>query len=171
MKVLLEDVRSAPGRAVRLSVAWAVDSGVEDVPFVAPARGEVTVRAEGARLRLSGRVGTRARLVCGRCLAAFEAPLVAELDEWLDPELEPGEEVLVEDGVLVMPLEGPEVDVAEIVRQHLVLAIPYAPLCRADCAGLCPVCGADRNHNPCRCPQRAPDPRWEVLRTALGGQA
>ncbi len=170
MKMRVEDVRSAPGRVVRLSAEWAVDSGVEEAPFIAPTRGEITLRAEGARVRLAGRVATRARLTCGRCLSAFEAPLEAELDEWLDPDLVPGEEVVVEEGVLVMPLEGPEVDLAEIVRQHLVLAIPYAPVCRDDCAGLCPVCGTDRNQKPCGCSLRAPDPRWEVLRTALGGQ-
>lgn len=170
MKVSLDDVRSAPGRALQLAVDWAVDSGAEDLPFVAPARGELTLRADGWRLRISGRVGTRARMVCARCLAVFEAALHAELDEWLDPELRAGEEVVVEDGVLVMPLEGPEVDVGEIVRQHLVLAVPYAPTCRADCAGLCPVCGADRNQHACGCSPRAADPRWDVLKTALGGQ-
>jgi uncharacterized protein len=66
-------------------------------------------------------------------------------------------------------LAEPELDVTEVARQHLLLAVPFAPVCRPDCAGLCPVCGADRNTNPCHCTARLPDPRWQVLQNVLGG--
>ncbi len=171
MKVSLEQVRSSPGRRLRVRLDAPVPSGAEDVPFVGPVRGEVELQAEASRLRLRGAVSTEVELVCGRCLATFRTDLAAQVDEWFDPDLVPSEEVLVEDGVLVMPLEEPAVDVTEVARQHLLLAVPLAPLCRPDCAGLCPVCGADRNTARCGCPQRATDPRWEVLQNVLGGRA
>ncbi len=169
MKVSAEQVRSSPGRRLRLQVNEPVPSGAEDVPFVAPVRGEVEVYAVGARLRLRGRFSTEAELACGRCLRGFRAPLAAEVDEWYDPELGPTEEVPVEDGALVMPLTDPEVDVTEVARQHLLLALPSVPLCRPDCAGLCPHCGADRNTDPCSCVARQTDPRWQILQNVLGG--
>jgi uncharacterized protein len=169
MRVSAEQVRSSPGRRLRLQLDEPVCSGAEDVPFVAPVRGEVELQAVGRRLRLVGRFSTAAELVCGRCLRRFQAPLSAEADEWYDPDLPPAEEVPVEDGALVLPLTEPEVDVTEVARQHLLLAAPLVALCRPDCAGLCPACGADRNTDPCACAPRSPDPRWQVLQNVLGG--
>jgi uncharacterized protein len=37
------------------------------------------------------------------------------------------------------------------------------PLCREDCQGLCPVCGADKNTGACSCVESSPDPRWAAL--------
>ncbi|MGH9281959.1 MAG: YceD family protein [Acidimicrobiales bacterium] len=42
----------------------------------------------------------------------------------------------------------------------MLLELPLAPLCRADCAGICPMCGADRNVAPCQCASAPSDPRW-----------
>ncbi|MDR7589738.1 MAG: DUF177 domain-containing protein [Armatimonadota bacterium] len=169
MKVSAEQVRSSPGRRLRLQLDEPVPSGAEDLPFVGPVRGDVELCAVAGRLRLSARFSTEAELVCGRCLRSFRTELSAVVDEWYDPDLGPTEEVPVEDGVLVMPLTDPEVDVTEVARQHLLLAAPLVPLCRPDCAGLCPVCGADRNTSPCGCAPRQADPRWQELQNVLGG--
>lgn len=169
MNVSLEQVRASPGRRLRVQVSEPVDSGAADVLFTSAVAGEVELRAEGHRLRLVGRLGVAAELVCSRCLAHFRTELEAAVDEWLDPHLSPAEEVLVEEGVLVMPLAESEVDLTEVARQHLLLAVPLAPRCRPDCAGLCPVCGADRNTHPCQCGTQSADPRWQVLQNVLGG--
>jgi uncharacterized protein len=50
------------------------------------------------------------------------------------------------------------------VRDALLLDLPVAPLCRDDCAGLCPSCGADLNRAACNCDLTVPDPRWDALR-------
>jgi uncharacterized protein len=60
------------------------------------------------------------------------------------------------------PLSGDQLDVAPLVRDACILELPLAPLCSADCAGLCPECGANRNLEPCTCAPRG-DPRWSVL--------
>jgi len=49
------------------------------------------------------------------------------------------------------------------VSEQIQLAIPGRLLCRPDCRGLCPQCGADRNTEPCRCEERTIDPRWAAL--------
>jgi uncharacterized protein len=46
---------------------------------------------------------------------------------------------------------GDRVELAEMLREHIILSIPMQPLCREECRGLCPVCGHDRNEEPCSC--------------------
>lgn len=46
---------------------------------------------------------------------------------------------------------GDRVALAEMLREHIILSTPMQPLCRQECRGLCPVCGSDRNEEPCHC--------------------
>ena len=61
------------------------------------------------------------------------------------------------------PIEHGRLDLTPMVREEVLLAIPDSPLCRPDCAGLCPTCGADLNAGPCGCEQPGGDDRWAVL--------
>lgn len=71
------------------------------------------------------------------------------------------------------PLSGDLLDLEPMVRETVLLDVPADPLCTPDCAGLCPVCGADRNTAPCSCDEPTGDDRWAVLdelRDQLGDQ-
>ena len=103
------------------------------------------------------------RIPCARCLAATLHPRrveVTELHHRADratEDADDGEEYVLVDGDTALDLD-------RTVRDALVLDVPVRVLCRPDCAGLCPVCGADRNTEPCDhgvAPDR--DPRWAVL--------
>jgi uncharacterized metal-binding protein YceD (DUF177 family) len=61
------------------------------------------------------------------------------------------------------PIRGEHIDLAPLTREALLLNLPLAPLCREDCAGLCPRCGADLNAGPCGCGSDERDPRWAIL--------
>jgi uncharacterized protein len=93
---------------------------------------------------LNGRV----KAACRRCLTDIAYPVHADVNVLFsaDPE--------TADDPSVYPLTEPvlEVDVRPAVREELALAVAPYPLCRDDCAGLCPRCGADLNQEPCRCP-------------------
>ena len=54
-------------------------------------------------------------------------------------------------------------DITEAVRQSTILALPMKPLCQADCAGICPECGVNRNEARCACRSERIDPRWASL--------
>ncbi|MBA7688765.1 hypothetical protein ES703_97254 [subsurface metagenome] len=54
-------------------------------------------------------------------------------------------------------------DLTEAIRQYALLAIPMKPLCRGDCAGLCPNCGHNINQGPCDCSPQETEPRWSEL--------
>jgi uncharacterized protein len=67
--------------------------------------------------------------------------------------------------------ENQEIDLSEAVRQYMLLALPMKPLCREECAGLCPSCGHNLNLGPCGCPPSDIDPRFAPLtRLALDGK-
>jgi len=55
------------------------------------------------------------------------------------------------------------IDLAPLAREALLLELPLAPLCQAECAGLCPTCGADLNAGPCGCAGVVADARWLAL--------
>ena len=63
----------------------------------------------------------------------------------------------------VVVLDEEVLETKPILIEQLQLNIPMKPLCRPDCAGLCPTCGADLNLGPCGCPTGGSDPRWAGL--------
>lgn len=63
-----------------------------------------------------------------------------------------------------MALPGEEVDLAEIFAEQALLSVPMTFLCRQDCPGLCPHCGADLAVTRCNCKEDSRDPRWQALK-------
>ena len=112
-------------------------------------------------------------VACSRCVE----PVKLEIDEQLrvtfmpkhempaddeDEATEEGAEVGSED-LDLFPYEGEVIDLEPLVREQFVLAVPYAPLCREDCKGLCAQCGTNKNTGACTC--EAPiDPRLAALK-------
>jgi uncharacterized protein len=75
---------------------------------------------------------------------------------------------LAEDDLDVFPYEGDVVDLEPLIREQFILAVPFAPLCKDDCKGLCPMCGIDRNVETCRC-EKPVDPRFAGLEALKKG--
>jgi DUF177 domain-containing protein len=139
----------------------------DDVTLPEPVEGTFVLSATGGTVRLAGRARTVAAVVCGACLTRYAQPLEIAVDEEFyraAPHAEAGREELHPADFLTPLDPGDVLDVTEVVRQHLVLALPIAPRCREDCRGLCPRCGADRNTGACHCDEHAVDPRLEPLR-------
>jgi uncharacterized protein len=125
--------------------------------------GPVRTRLRASRIRemveVEGVVEAAVRLQCGRCLAEFDCPLVAEFAltytgerPGAPPAAEPEEKELDADEAGLIYFRGEEIDLTEGIQEQVILAFPLRPLCREDCKGLCPRCGADLNHGDCRCP-------------------
>jgi uncharacterized protein len=100
-------------------------------------------------------------------LQPVELPITTEFNErfvrtvsWAAEEQH---ELQPEDlNIAVFDGEGIELD--DLVREELLLALPVNVLCREDCKGLCPVCGIDRNLSNCQCENDAVDSRWQKLK-------
>lgn len=137
-------------------------------------RGHIVGRVEltntGKAIVARGRVTGEAMLVCSRCLREFSWPLEIEFTERCalqqidDPS---AYATAAEDEDLIPILDEEEVDLSELVRQLIVVETPLQPLCRPNCPGLCPNCGALLGERPCRCATDVVDPRWAKLRDLL----
>lgn len=120
---------------------------------------------------LTGRLRYVPRLVCDRCLREVpetrDIPLeLLVLTHAKAPEAE--EQELEEKDLSVVHLSGDILDTEPLVVEQIQLNIPMKPLCRPDCAGLCPVCGIDLNEESCDCERQTPDPRWAALAALKG---
>jgi uncharacterized protein len=133
---------------------------------ISPVRfeGEVTRIEQG--FALNGRLAYRGHLECSRCLApyAFQESEAFSLVLYKRRPLGPEERELERADLDAYFFDEPEVAVAPIVEERIQLAVPMKPLCRPECRGLCPQCGADWNRERCNCAAETVDPRWEALR-------
>src|SRR5205814_8305163 len=137
-----------------------------------PVSGQVRLRHINQGLLVDGQVDLTVELICTRCLKTFEQELHLELDERFRPTVDVVTGVplpaIEEDDVFPID-DHHQVDLTEPVRQHLLLAIPIATVCKEDCAGLCSQCGKDLNLGPCECEPEV-DARMSVLKTLLDGK-
>ena len=128
---------------------------------------EGTASRKGEEIRLRGTINAEVEVLCDRCLAAVRLPLEVEFDTAFVPQAaEAGRAENVELLTADMGLaayEGDAVDLDELVREQIMLALPSRRLCREECKGLCPKCGADLNAGECDCERGEVDPRWSAL--------
>jgi len=127
----------------------------EDLVIEGPMTGKLSVTRQDAKdVHVRGRVETAVRLICGRCLSPFRHPI--ETDFYLDctPTVDTPceqEHRLVGEELYLHFYEGDLLEMDELIEGQLLLELPMAPLCRVDCAGLCPSCGEDQNAGPHLC--------------------
>ena len=122
---------------------------------------------KGAEVRLRGTLSTEVEVYCDRCAAAVVAPLEIEFDtSFLPAEVEKAAVENVElqkDDLIRSVYEGGAVDLDELAREQILLALPTRTLCREECKGLCLDCGANLNAGECECARKEIDPRWAAL--------
>jgi len=124
-------------------------------------------------IEIEGEVRTAIRLRCSRCLAEFSTPLqvpfavpfTGELPSIADGDEEGGGEVeLTAEEMGLITYEGEYLELAEVIQEQVIMALPLQPLCRTDCRGLCPHCGADLNEGDCGCRPPVFNERFGALR-------
>jgi uncharacterized protein len=143
--------------------------GQEPDPYriLAPVKVEMDIHKDKDRFRLEGTVSTELELPCSRCLEPYRMPVHAVFDLRYLPAAEAagGEEREVpEDDLDTSVYRDDQIDLNEVLREQFYLALPMKPLCREDCAGLCPRCGTNRNTGACSCATAWEDPRLAPLK-------
>ena len=133
-----------------------------------PLKADVFLLSQEDGCFVRGHLTGEVSLPCDRC--AEDA--IVELDVHFETfEPIPGaaaedeeEDAELDESVMRMGESGPEINVAVLLWEEFSLALPIHPLCRAQCAGLCPSCGKNLNEGPCNCAKDEGDPRLATLR-------
>ena len=166
LRIPLEDI---PPEGLRLEFEEGPEILADCFPLKKPLSARVFLKKQGINVKAKGRVETAVVLTCDRCLESF----VLELKEEFDVEFRPvasmplrEETQLSREDLEVIFFEGDEVPVDELVREQVILAVPYKKLCRESCRGLCPRCGKNLNEGPCGCEIRRDSP-FAVLKQLL----
>ncbi len=172
MKIRVDDIPeeglhlSFSGDKDFLSDALSNISISGDIKIDPHVKGRIDLFRSDEDVLLLGTVVGSMNLICSRCISEFS--LVKEMN--LDLKFRVGgnesesRQTSDQHEQDIMFLEDAELDPAEIILQELLLEIPMKPLCREDCAGLCPKCGALKGSPECKCSdERDIDPRWEAL--------
>jgi uncharacterized protein len=130
---------------------------------------EVSFSRRNERISVTGSIDLVMQRSCDRCLAEFELPkhitfqVVFDLGGE-DPALTAREYECDQSEMDVVFLEEPVIDLGAILSQQVMMAAPQKNLCRSDCRGFCPGCGADLNKNKCSCEAGGSDSPFNVLR-------
>ena len=167
MRIDVENLAEA-GRAFEHAYEpGALELDSESASLSREARVAGRASRRGEEIRVKGKIEAGIEVACDRCLAPIAVPLEVEFETAFIPQeraaaAEENVELHAEDMGLAA-FEGDAIDLDELVREQILLALPNRHLCREECRGLCPACGADLNAGGCGCEHKETDPRWAAL--------
>ena len=133
MKIYIDQI---PETGLELSESCepnTLDLDRVDIKFAEPLNISAQVTKEANLISVSLKIDAIMHLNCNRCLEEFTLPWSKEIK-------------------LNFPIENKrEIDLADNLREEIILSYPLKPLCRKDCLGLCPNCGQNLNKRKCNC--------------------
>ena len=142
----------------------------EDYTIAAPVHLVIDVHKQNDAYRVTGRVETRLRLECSRCVEPFEIPVDSAFElRYVPQSANTGneEDEVAEDDLTTAFYKDETLDLGELMHEQFVLALPMKPLCSDACKGLCPQCGTNLNKGTCDCKPAWKDPRLAALKGLL----
>ena len=154
------------GETNELTVDYSlsIDESVEDITF--PDKISVTgsVKNMAGYITLTLDADVKYETACARCLVPIKAEKSISLNKTVITNTEDFQDTENDDYIVS---EDGYIDSDETLIEQIVLELPLRHLCKPDCKGLCPKCGADLNISECGCDTTEPDPRFDVLRKLL----
>jgi len=134
-------------------------------PLKASGKVELTVESLD-EIRVAGHLTVLMEADCDRCLEPAKCPIDTDFELFYRPVAEGyGEEIAISDDEAEMGFyEGDGIELNDVLREYVLLALPMQRVCSQDCKGICPVCGQNRNQKVCACQVESADDRWEALK-------
>jgi len=163
-------LKAEVGATRQYEVSGSIGALSDSAYCTEPVHGTVKLMRTNRGVLVRANLETSVRLECSRCLEAFVHHLPINFSEEFIPKIEvtTGRPALVpHESYAFMIDEHHELDLEPAVREYGLLELPMAPLCQTNCAGLCPICGKNRNFEPCACVVDARDERLAVLENLL----
>jgi len=166
MRIELENPKEPEQRFSQSLEAGELAFEESELRLIEPVRIAGQIRRKSGELEISGELHTNAALPCARCLKEVELPIDVQFAErfvagvsWRNEEQH---ELSRED--LDLGLAGEAIELNDLVKEEILLAVPGHVLCSESCKGICPACGVDKNSSDCNCENRQVDARWEKLK-------
>ncbi len=141
------DSRSGPTATMQVAETVVPENAVLSV--------EARFEPVGSGILVTGLASVAWESQCRRCAIPITGTTQASFQEEFDNNATPDGDTY--------PMRHDQVDLELVSREAILLDLPLAPLCRADCAGLCITCGTDLNDHACTCASSTADPRWAAL--------
>ena len=167
MRIELDRLQEFGGRFSHTYQVGELSIDDEETHLTGPAEVQGKIKRSGETVEVSGELRATIEVPCGRCLKSVAVPLTADFDEKFVPAVSWRSEEqheLTEDDLNLSVFDGEAVELDEVVREEILLAVPGHVLCSEDCRGLCPNCGIDRNLGSCQCESKEIDSRWQKLK-------
>ena len=143
------------------------DAGLtQATPLEALGSAELLANTLG-EVRIQGHLKVRVGADCDRCLEPADFPVDSNFDLFYRPAIEAvrEEDVEIDSGETEIAFyEGDGIDLKDVLREFVLLALPMQRVCRQECRGICPVCGQNRNLVHCGCEAKPVDDRWAALK-------
>jgi uncharacterized protein len=147
-------------------IDFAGEALSQRTPLHAEGAAELLENTDG-EVRIEGRYRVEMESECDRCLGLARFPLDARFDLFYRPmsDIARSEEIEIHEGDTEIGFyEGDGIELADVLREQILLALPIKRVCGEECRGICPACGADRNQTACECAAAPVDDRWGALR-------
>ena len=132
------------------------------------ARGKVQLMSDMlGEIRVSGHLAVLMEADCDRCLDPAQYPVNSDFSLEFRPSASDsyGDEKAIDPSESEMGFyEGDGLELNDVLREFVLLALPMQRLCKEDCKGMCPQCGQNRNQKECECQPLAADDRWAALK-------
>ena len=146
---------------------FPVQTGSE-LHFISPISYRINLSRADSLVFIAGTINFKVELSCSRCLERFVLLLAPEFSVCLSPaqfQNLPLEMELQKEDLDKEFYDGEVINLSAILQNQIILAIPFYPLCREGCKGLCPYCGKNKNQEACQCSEKEfVDPRLSVLK-------
>jgi uncharacterized protein len=165
------------------SVRYQVDIPAGQIDFDRKVNQASDLHSEGTagllnhslgEIRVQGNLQVETEAVCDRCLEAIKLPIQSPFDLVYMPMGDSpagGEDEIDEAAVEVGFYEGNGLELNDVLREVVLLALPMQIVCSETCKGICPVCGQNRNQRDCNCQTKAVDDRWNSLKSLRADMA
>jgi uncharacterized protein len=163
------DVKDLAVRKVRIRKTYApgsIDYGISEVKQAEPLEVNAAAELLEGQIRVTGDLETKIEMVCARCLEPVIEEVHKDFDLFYQPlqkASKPEEERLKDDETEIGFFQGEGLFLADILKEQVLLSLPMKVICQSDCRGLCPSCGANLNHEECRCETHSTDQRLAPL--------
>ncbi len=166
--VRVEDISEEEGMHLVFEDMPGLLSDIDEYRVRSPIVGEVFLCRVNRDVHLRGEVRASIRLICHRCLESYIQKIHTTFSYILVPSL-PGIRKIALDteDMETSTYDGVEIQLGKIFREQILLQIPMRHLCKEDCKGICPGCGANLNREECRCQKESLDSQFSPLKRLL----